>query len=1210
MFRSSYFVKAAAVVLFLAGCVFSTGTAFAGNLEDGKELLFENMDIVGAHAQFDAALAANPDGQVENFWHAITVISSNSALKAKLQELKIFDGSDKLAIFDSEGDLNYVADSNVDNIIIDDNGLTYTNPANWIPVPKTETNHPYNDSFAANSAGSGTATWTPNILTPGYYKVLAWIPSDYANTDNAKYSVGGNPVVSINQIGSGGGWWVSLGEYDLAAGSVNITLSADGCAGCVVADAVKLEYMGAIRNDTEAGFGSGWIAETDSNKAFKRDYRWHAAGSGSTATWTFNGVDTAKKYLVYARWPRITEEAAPKVQYVMSTAGTQTTVTVSQSENANEWCCLGMFQFSGTIATVTLNSSADGKVAADAVKITPARPYPDLTQGQDMLNNSATGMMTQIDEALANLSKINNAGKDFTDSITFDKETITLDYGDAKAIEAGIYLLKAMAKIDAAYDMDSMNMQSLVFNQGHILDTPLAFLNGYPDLFKLLPDADASLFAAKIAILNAIDSYMLASEFILARSDSDGLNHMIAFYEQCDPYDPIHETLEQYNGRYAKWQEDKDTALDCEQYVREKMTDVKNNLADHDNYPYITIPAEIPGMEDGPGIEVKIDLYEFFTDPKNVRNNINAIMDNGVAPNIVLDDLPDPTAGGVLPDFTPRDWNFILDYGPVFKDDPQVMWDADVPSVRLEWDASSDEHRDRIVKYKVYRSTSADMADASPVATITDPLVTSCVDTSVDASEDNYYYRVHTFYYFGDGYSAETYTEVGKAILRVYVDANSAVGEEEGTRAKPYKKLGDATSEGAGNGTRVCVAAGTYQENTNSLKLWRASSIVLEGGYEGVNWTRNIASNETIIDSYGLDPSNNTLSFWNNTTIDGFTVVGQVTSNCDNSSICVGSSSSIVIRNCKIRGANTGIQAYSSSRLLIENCLIEGIGSVTNGGSGINIYSWGPASSVIVKGCHITNWSNGGIRFTSGNGCHGALAVFNNVIDKNKKTGVSCWGNGNTSDVSIQNNTIVGNRETGGIYFNSLRNVVIKNNVVANNNGGINLTDIGIYGYDITGTLQVVANNDSYGHVNGDFIGCSNYGYNGNINTDPLFIDEVNGNYRLSQTASGQAANSPCVNAGSDTAANLGLQYMTTRTDKVFDSGVVDMGYHYPVFDPSQAINITGTVMTKWDMILSGIEVSFWNASTQTYATTTTDVLGVYSFTGLPAGESTITARP
>ena len=38
---------------------------------------------------------------------------------------------------------------------------------------------------------------------------------------------------------------------------------------------------------------------------------------------------------------------------------------------------------------------------------------------------------------------------------------------------------------------------------------------------------------------------------------------------------------------------------------------------------------------------------------------------------------------------------------------------------------------------------------------------------------------------------------------------------------------------------------------------------------------------------------------------------------------------------------------------------------------------------------------------------------------------------------------------------------------------------------------------------------------------------------------------SPCVDAGSDTAVNLGVDHHTTRTDKLGDEGIVDMGYHY-----------------------------------------------------------------
>jgi hypothetical protein len=64
----------------------------------------------------------------------------------------------------------------------------------------------------------------------------------------------------------------------------------------------------------------------------------------------------------------------------------------------------------------------------------------------------------------------------------------------------------------------------------------------------------------------------------------------------------------------------------------------------------------------------------------------------------------------------------------------------------------------------------------------------------------------------------------------------------------------------------------------------------------------------------------------------------------------------------------------------------------------------------------------------------------------------------------------------------------------------------------------------------------------GNINADPLFV----GSYYLSQIEAGEAVNSPAVDAGSDSAASLGLDQATTRSDGVGDAGVVDMGLHYP----------------------------------------------------------------
>ncbi|MCZ6692101.1 MAG: hypothetical protein O7H41_21150 [Planctomycetota bacterium] len=67
----------------------------------------------------------------------------------------------------------------------------------------------------------------------------------------------------------------------------------------------------------------------------------------------------------------------------------------------------------------------------------------------------------------------------------------------------------------------------------------------------------------------------------------------------------------------------------------------------------------------------------------------------------------------------------------------------------------------------------------------------------------------------------------------------------------------------------------------------------------------------------------------------------------------------------------------------------------------------------------------------------------------------------------------------------------------------------------------------------------------GNLAADPLFVTGARGNYYLSQIAAGELIDSPCLDAGSNTAMFFGLDLRTTRTDDVTDVLVVDMGAHF-----------------------------------------------------------------
>ena len=69
----------------------------------------------------------------------------------------------------------------------------------------------------------------------------------------------------------------------------------------------------------------------------------------------------------------------------------------------------------------------------------------------------------------------------------------------------------------------------------------------------------------------------------------------------------------------------------------------------------------------------------------------------------------------------------------------------------------------------------------------------------------------------------------------------------------------------------------------------------------------------------------------------------------------------------------------------------------------------------------------------------------------------------------------------------------------------------------------------------------------GNIDSDPLFVTGPRGDYYLRHSAcQGFPYNSsPCIDAGDNTAASYGLDTKKTATCSVFDTGTVDMGYHY-----------------------------------------------------------------
>jgi hypothetical protein len=232
--------------------------------------------------------------------------------------------------------------------------------------------------------------------------------------------------------------------------------------------------------------------------------------------------------------------------------------------------------------------------------------------------------------------------------------------------------------------------------------------------------------------------------------------------------------------------------------------------------------------------------------------------------------------------------------------------------------------------------------------------------------------------------------------------------------------------------------------------------------------------------------------------------------------------------------------------LTIKNGIANGGSYPATCGGGISV-EW---SDVRITNCVITsceaNASGGGIHVSLG---LTGIEVINCLIVQNTAQN----GGGLLSDnavVTIVNSTIADNvvvQIAGGVasYANSGgSSTVTLVDCIVWGNDSINDTGEQVAAWSLaTGTMSL-----DYCCV--DQTGNWKYEQNGTVTvtnstgSDPQFTSGLYHDYCLSQTAAGQGSDSPCLDAGSTTAAARGLDNKSTRTDGVDDAGTVDMGYH------------------------------------------------------------------
>jgi hypothetical protein len=149
--------------------------------------------------------------------------------------------------------------------------------------------------------------------------------------------------------------------------------------------------------------------------------------------------------------------------------------------------------------------------------------------------------------------------------------------------------------------------------------------------------------------------------------------------------------------------------------------------------------------------------------------------------------------------------------------------------------------------------------------------------------------------------------------------------------------------------------------------------------------------------------------------------------------------------------------------------------------------------------------------------------------------GNSGWGSAvavlDGARAEISSTTIAGSLRHG-IALNPAATVVIRDSIIAGSQ------DEGIL---LEGTPSLTVDHACF-HGNGQ--GWSPPAGTGVLTLDPLFVKGPRGEHYLAQKAAGQPADSPCLDAGSTSAAG-GLEALTTRSDGKGDTGTLDLGYHY-----------------------------------------------------------------
>lgn len=414
----------------------------------------------------------------------------------------------------------------------------------------------------------------------------------------------------------------------------------------------------------------------------------------------------------------------------------------------------------------------------------------------------------------------------------------------------------------------------------------------------------------------------------------------------------------------------------------------------------------------------------------------------------------------------------------------------------------------------------------------------------------------------------------------IYVDQRNTAGPWDGTADHPYKTIQEGLNAAEPTDTVKVYGGRLYSEN-----VFMKRGVVLEA-WEGTG--------EPLIVGAVDSP---TIWAMGDNTISGFIIeggtagirldLGTALSNIEETTN--------VVRDCRIRGTHRGIEVKTLPNLVFDSSTrkIAYVSIIHNwlrglDGDGINFELLGPSTGQlqisldirdnvlqemftgislkvrgegpnpdgIVRASYAGYISNNlifegvhGIHLQSENLGSADPFIFNNTIAKNVHHGISAHAEpGPDGDASthphVSRNIIVYNGGYGYQEFDSKTSarVLSHNLFYMNNRGHYNDYDTDTVINSQSGLNTPIVNNKVVF-----------YGGSGNLVADPLFVE---GEFRWKDITSFGGAHafflnqnavitSPAVDAGDISVQDAGLETRTTSTDFTFDTGVVDIGFHY-----------------------------------------------------------------